>query len=334
MPSLTACGWSAESAWPTYRLYGLAVASDFPFAARLPSGEEPPDLTFTCAETPPISRHSLPPAPVYSSRLRTAQGESNCTFHRLGDLDLLRFPEVGDFYLGADRIVCHPADPDDLGTVEIHLLGTVLSCWLERSGVPNLHASAVVAGGRTVGFLSNNGGGKSSLAAAMLEGGCALLTDDLLALEPTPRGFYGRSGYPQMRLWPTEADRFYGPAACLPRVHRDFSKVRIPIGAGAFGTFDGTERPLAGFYLPVRRPTGHDSKAVEFEALSRRDAVIEFVRHSFVAALAEAAGWQPQRLDFFARLAGEVPVKRLIYPSGLEHLPRVRDAILKDLESR
>ncbi|HEX9671557.1 MAG TPA: hypothetical protein VGC93_18965 [Thermoanaerobaculia bacterium] len=320
----------SERAWRTYRLFGLVLASDFPFASRLPAGAGRPDLTFTCAGPPPIPDEL--PAPVYASRFRTARGESNCSFYRLAERDLLRFPGVGDFYLGANGIVCHPADPDDFGPVEVHLLGTVLSCWLERSGVPSLHASAVVAaGGRTVGFLSSNGGGKSSLAAAMMEGGWPLLTDDVLAVESGPDGFSGRHGYPQMRLWPEAAKHFCGPAARLPRLHRDSSKLRVPVGAGGFGAFAAAERPLSGFYLPVRRPGAGGE--VRVEALAPRAALIELVRHSFVGALVEAAGWQPRRFDVLARLAVAVPVKRLTYPSGLEHLPRVREAILADLEA-
>lgn len=318
--------------WRTYRLYGLLLATDFPFASRLPPGARRPDVIFTCVSTSPVAGRAPLPAPVYASRFRTAQGENNCSFYRLGACDLLRFPSVGDFYLEAERIVCHAADPADLGAIEIHLLGTVLSCWLERAGVPSLHASAVVAEGRTVGFLSHNGGGKSSLAAAMMQGGCPLLTDDVLAVEPSAEGFCGRHGYPQMRLWPAEADHFYGPAASLPRVHPDASKVRVPVGGGAFGAFEDAERPLTSFYLPIRRPPGDGDTAVKVEALSPRDAVIEFVRHSFVGSLVEAAGWQPRRLDLFTRLATAVPVKRLVYSSGLDHLPRVRDAILNDLE--
>lgn len=315
--------------WRTYRLFGLVLASDFPFASRLPAGAGPPDLTFTCAAPPPVPDEL--PAPVYASRFRTARGESNCSFYRLAERDLLRFPGVGDFWLGPGGIVCHPADPDDRGPVEVHLLGTVLSCWLERAGVPSLHAAAVVAaGGRTVGFLGANGGGKSSLAAAMMEGGSPLLTDDVLAVEPGPGGFSGRHGYPQMRLWPAAAERFCGPAARLPRVHRDSPKLRVPVGAGGFGAFAAAERPLSGFYLPVRRPGPVGSGAVAVEPLTPRAALIELVRHSFVGALVEAAGWQPRRLDVLARLAVAVPVKRLSYPDGLEHLPRVREAVLAD----
>jgi len=320
--------------WRTYRLYGLAFESNFPFAAQLPSTHTPADLRFTCLDTAPFGAGELQGPPVYTSHLQNALGQSICSFYCLPEFDLLRFPGTGDFYLGCDQIVCQPTDPDNLEGVELYFLGAVLSCWLERSGVPCLHSSAVVADGGAVGFLSFNGGGKSSLGAAMVQGGCPLLTDDVLAVESNPEGFSGRHGYPQMRLWPTEADHFWGPAASLARVHPDTPKVIVPVGNGGFGAFEDSERPLTRFYLPMRRPPSDHEAAVEFETLSRRDALIEFVRHSFVASLAEAAGWQARRLDFFARLAAAVPVKRLIYPSGLEHLPRVRDAILADLETR
>ncbi|HVR98368.1 MAG TPA: hypothetical protein VMW27_17265 [Thermoanaerobaculia bacterium] len=316
----------STGAWSTYSLYGLyglVMASDFPFTSPLAPGTGQPDLTFTCAAAPSISGDL--PAPVYVSRFRNTRGESNCLFYRLDGLDLLRFPEVGDFYLYTDRIICHAVDP---GAVETYLLGTVLSCWLERAEVPCLHASAVVAGD-AVGFLSFNGGGKSSLATAMLQEGCPLLTDDVLAIEPGPEGFCGRFGYPQMRLWPPEADHFWGSAARFQRVHQVSPKVRVPVDSAAF---DAAGRSLACLYLPVRRPSVEDDGAVRFEALSARDAVIEFVRHSFVAPLVQAAGWQPRRIDLFAQLAAQVPVRRLIYPSGFEHLPRVIDEIFKDLD--
>jgi hypothetical protein len=61
-----------------------------------------------------------------------------------------------------------------------------------------------------------------------------------------------------------------------------------------------------------------------------REGVMELIRHSFSAHLAEAAGLAPQRLDFFTRLFKQVPMCRLIYPSGFDHLPRVGEAVLKE----
>ena len=62
-----------------------------------------------------------------------------------------------------------------------------------------------------------------------------------------------------------------------------------------------------------------------------REAVIALVRHSFAARAVQALGWQPRRLRFFADLAQQVPLRRLSYPSGFQHLPRVGQAILRDL---
>ena len=70
---------------------------------------------------------------------------------------------------------------------------------------------------------------------------------------------------------------------------------------------------------------------IEITPISPRDAVIELVRHSFVADIVEALRWQSRRLALFAQVADQTPVRRFVYPSGFEHLPRVRDAILEDL---
>ena len=33
-------------------------------------------------------------------------------------------------------------------------------------------------------------------------------------------------------------------------------------------------------------------------------------------------------------MARQVPMRRLVYPAGYEHLPRVREAVLADVENR
>ena len=38
---------TAAQQWPRYRLYGVTMATDFPFAHRLAQGSDPCDLTFT-----------------------------------------------------------------------------------------------------------------------------------------------------------------------------------------------------------------------------------------------------------------------------------------------
>jgi hypothetical protein len=312
------------------RLFGIDLASDFPFATCLGAGEGPPEMTFAvCLEVPesPVWQQS---PPVYVSPLQTESGESASLLYRTPDFEVLRFPELLDFYLWTGRIACHLLEPRYHFLIELRLLGPVLAYWLESRGVPALHASAVAVKGRTAAFLSTHGAGKTGLAAALMQAGCELLTDDLLPIEEQHGTFLGRPGYPQMRMWPDEAFHFLGDCEELPLVHPELSKRRVPVGPDGFGTFHDAPLPLACLYVPERRPDRNAS--VEIRAVSRLEALIELVRHSFSPYLVEAAGLQPSRFDFFARLVREVPVRRLSYPSGFDRLPEVADAVLRDLE--
>jgi hypothetical protein len=49
--------------------------------------------------------------------------------------------------------------------------------------------------------------------------------------------------------------------------------------------------------------------------------------------LTTAIGIQPERLAFFTHLAQEVPISRLRYPSGIDHLPNLVQAVVKDVQS-
>jgi hypothetical protein len=313
-----------------YRLFGFDLASDFPFANDLPAGTAPAGLTFTL-EPPPF-----PPAewertaPVYSSPFRSADGEHVALLYRQDKWEILRFPGLADFYLQPGRIACdlRDASPERLSIVELRLLGPVLCYWLERRGLPVLHGSAVGLGGHGLAFLSAQGGGKSGLAAAMMRfAGGALLTDDVLAVAEQDGGFLAQPGYPQMRMWPDEAEHFLGRLEGLPLVHPELAKRRISVGPHGLGRFQGSPVPLAAVFLPQRRQEGRGGTDVR--RVAPAEAVIELVRHSFAPHLVEAAGLQPGRFDVLARLTQRVPVYRLSYPSGFDELPRLVEAVLR-----
>ena len=67
-------------------------------------------------------------------------------------------------------------------------------------GLELLHASAVEVGGRTLAFVAASGTGKTSVAAHLVAGGGALLTDDVLALEPSVDGIAGYPGSPLLSI--------------------------------------------------------------------------------------------------------------------------------------
>lgn len=304
----------------THRLFGLTLASDFPFSHRLGEARGDADLTFVSTERPVVPEGSA--VRLYSSPWRNETGESAAHLDRFPGMEVLRFPPAADFFLQPGSIIGHLLDPGARDLLELRLLGPVLSHWLERMGIPALHASAVRLGSGAVAFLARHGGGKSSLAATLMQAGASLLTDDVLPVEELGETFLGRPGYPQMRMEPSMALHFLGTTEGLAHVcPGESTKLRVPVDA-----FCDAATPLAGLYVIERRPG-----PPEILPLPRRQAVIELVRHSFSPYLVEATGLQPRRLDLFARLVRQVPVRRLCCPHGLEHLPEVAELLAKTM---
>ena len=269
--------------------------------------------------------------PLYSSPWKSDLGESHLSLFESGEGDfVLRFPEVANFRVGADEVIARPAKAAEPRAVEIGFLGVVMSFWLERQGIPTLHASAVEVAGRAVAFLAMNRGGKTSLAAALMASGHRLLSDDVLAVEVGQGTVRAQPAYPAMRMWPDTVRHFAAGDTVLERVHPAVDKLRVPVGSGGYGCFCGHSLPLAVIYLPDR--VEPDAARVRIEPVSKAEAVVELVRRSFSAPLAEAAGMQRARLDRLADLVRIVPVRRVVYPSGLSQLPRVSKALLEDLE--
>jgi hypothetical protein len=330
--------------WSSHRLYGLTLASDFAFANRLSPGAGPTDLTFTCVRSAPLPDALERAEPVYASPPYPEGGESEIFLYHLGACWVVRFTGISDFYLWPERILCHPQDapkypglhrnPEYLRMViEVQLLGIVLACWLEWQGIPALHASAVVVDDRAVAFLSTGGGGKSSSAVTLMQAGHPLLADDIVPVERSGEAFVGRPGYPQMRMWPEQAEHFLGNYEDLGIVYPGYTKRRVPVEESGLGSFCDVSRPLACLYLPERREVADFGTRTEITPVPRREALMALIAHTFVPHLVEAMGLQARRLGFFAEMTSRVPVHRIVYPSGLEHLPRVRRAILEDLSS-
>ena len=308
------------SAGTRVRVYGIVLETDLPLSFPLPPTDEEPQLRVTVEPAAGLASG----APLYASS-EMHSGKPLVSVYARGEEYLLHFPLAGKFRVGAERITYVPLPQGDPQLAEIYLLGTVLAFWLELHGRLALHASAVAIGEGVAVFLGTNQGGKSSLAAVLLGQGAALVTDDLLVAERHAEGWLGHSAYPQMRLWPDQARHFYGETSVLPRVTEAVEKLRAPVGAG-FGAFQEQSLPLRSLYLPRR----WEAAEIAITDAAPQEALLELLRCSFLARMLEACGKRALRLPLLAALIEGVPVRHLCYPDGVEHLPRVAEAILAD----
>ncbi len=314
----------------SYSVYGLVLQTDLDFADILPLSPKPADLVYRVSQSPDTWAQA---EMVFDSPYLLPDGSPHLQIWRRGDALRVRLPQLATYDLTPTSIVCYPRLGVSETTLQLNLLADGLALWLELRGCLTLHASAVVVEGGAVGWLSHSGNGKSTLAATFVQAGYPLLTDDILPVETRGDLFSARPGYPRMRLWENEAQHFLGHYADLAKVHPAIVKRWVPIGADGMGTFCDAAQPLRCLYVPERRAPTDANAEIEIAPVSARDAVIDLIRYSFESYVVEALGLQARRLDLFARLARQIPVRRLSYPSGLPYLAQVRAAILDDLRN-
>lgn len=322
----------AGSAPSRYALYGETLASRFPFRTRLQPATGQTTWEFELAaggarpETAGLPR-------LFASPHLTAAGEPAAELYGGGGVELLRFAGCCDFVLDGDRIAGHLHDPAGAPQLEVRLLGAVVGYLLERAGLLVLHGSAVVAGGRAVAFAGGNRAGKTGLAAAWMERGARLLTDDLLAIDSSAGVDRALPGPPEMRVWPDAAARFLPDRwQRLTRVLPAEDKRRLPVGGDGFGLCHGRPAELAALVLPRRRAAA-GRRLPALDRLAPAAALRALLTHSYSPLLVEAVGWRERRLTALASLAERLPVFELRYDGGLERLGEVAEAVARGVST-
>jgi hypothetical protein len=316
--------------WLSYRAFGLTMACNRSLPGWLPRAADSPDLTLVFSSAPPLEWELSRPKLAYLGRNKDRQGKSILTLYQLETCMVMRFLDMADFYIWRERVVCYEHRDVPAHTMNSLLFANVLPFWLELNGFVTIHASAICVADQAVAFIAHSRNGKSTLAASMLQEGCSLLTDDVLPVIRREASVWAYPGYPAMRLWPSEAEHFLIDYEELELVHPEFSKRYVPMKEVGFGDFCDHPHPLGRIYILERREASDLPDGLTIKSVSHRDAMIELLRYTFVTSQAEAVGLAQERFDLLARLAQSVPVRRLIYPSGHEYLPQVRQAILAD----
>lgn len=280
-----------------YAAYDLRIHSRVPLPELIAAAGGTPDVTIRYAE---IER---PPDQEGENTFLYAPGEA-----------LLCWKNVGTFLVrGGGEIYVQPAPEVDEETLRLFLLGAVMAALLHQRGLLVLHASAVCVDGGVVAFVGEKGWGKSTAAAALHARGHSLVTDDLLAVEVDPSGTsLVLPGFPQLKLFPSAAAATLGddPQQLAP-VNSGTEKRLRPVGAA----FTSRRLPLRAVYI-----LGREGE-LGVEPLPPREAVIQLVRHTFVAHLVGATGRAGAHLNQCGAVARQARVCRLTRPLDLTALP-------------
>lgn len=180
-------------------LYGLSVDTDVPMptrsAAVVTDGtvrlRRGADRSHTYDDPPGevVLHHASPERPWYTAT--RSDGGYRLRFH--GTCDFMLTPDL-------EEVSLHVVDGADAGVARVLASGAQMAFQLYLRGHAVLHASAVQLGGSVIGFVGRSGMGKSTMAALLCAEGGALVTDDVLRLDPVGDDHLARLGATELRL--------------------------------------------------------------------------------------------------------------------------------------
>lgn len=192
------------------------------------------------------------------------------------------------------------------------LLEPVLAFLLRQRGVLVLHASAVDVGGRGVVVCGPAGAGKSSVAAALVAGGAALLSDDVVGLTLTGEQWWAQRGTPSLRLWDDGAAVFAADVDAVPRFSETWSK-RVLSAARLGGRNAAGPAPVALVCVLGERVGSADVPSLE--SLRGHAAFREIVPHTAANFLHDSER-RAEELGQLTHLLTRVPLVRVCIPDA------------------
>jgi hypothetical protein len=309
----------------TYRAFGLAVASGVPLPG-LPEATSPVADLILRSRPRRVGRDRLR-AP---RRVRLPDGRVAFTVARLGTRSLVRFGRLADFLVSRDgrEIGCASRRRGSARVVAHLFLAQVIPLALSRQGRLVLHASAVQTPVGAVAFLGPAGSGKSTLGASFVREAFPLLADDGLLLTEVHGTPAGVPSYPEIRLWP-DACAALSSEGLPTGLGHPRGKRSIQAGQARWPFGDGPV-PVRRLYVLGEPAAGPGSEAVTIEPLTKREAFLELVRHSFRLDFDDRARLRKE-FDRIAGIAAAVGLYRLSFARDWSRLAAVRRAVLQHL---
>ncbi|MDR3527387.1 MAG: hypothetical protein P4L57_08900 [Rhizomicrobium sp.] len=278
-----------------YNIAGLTVSSEIVFPGAIAGGNPSVASDVTVREAP------VPEALEEHEASGPSWAMAGCRF-------LLRIPDVARFLVSEGRdIAFETENGTSAEDVAIFLCGTVFGILLHQRGLIVLHASAVRVGDKAVLFCGPSGAGKSTLAAALVNRGYPLMTDDfcVVAMAGTPTV---QSDGRQLKLWAQAIDNLDMEAQRGQAVRNKLEKFYVepgkafdtPLSLGALYALRETRPPLES---GIERP-------------NIVDAALILRRNAYRPLLVQRMG---QKADYFHAAA------TIANKAGIFHLTRALD---------
>jgi hypothetical protein len=223
-------------------------------------------------------------------------------------------------------MACHRYAKTSSESFHVYLLTLALSFALVKCGLEPLHGTAMAVDGKAAVFLGDCGLGKSTLAAAFLQAGCRLLTDELLVLRRVSAALLAHPGSPRIKLFPEMASKFLGDDAIGVPMNPYTHKLIVPLKEWQVCNH---ALPVGAIYTlaPASEVPGAE---IDIAAMNQREAFLTLLASTFNRTILDGTRLRRQ-FEITQALANTVPVKKLSYPRSVDSLPAVLESVVSDL---
>ncbi|WP_338552642.1 aldolase [Paenibacillus sp. KS-LC4] len=220
--------------------------------------------------------------------------------------------EVASFCIQeGKRITVAPCENMDEGKLRLYLLGTCIGALLlQRKQLP-LHGSAIAIDGKAYAFVGDSGAGKSTLAAAFIDRGYPLLSDDVIALKEPESGAAGASmvmpSYPQQKLWQQSVEQLGRKSQLYKPLAYSVDKFAIPL----YSRFLSYPLPLAAVF-ELSRTEANAVSLSQLHSLAKLPVLLNHTFRHFLIAPLKLQNWH---FAAAVRLAASVQAYQLQRPA-------------------
>jgi hypothetical protein len=205
------------------------------------------------------------------------------------------------------KITVSPMIGAEEDKIRLYILGTCMGAILIQRKTLPLHGSAVAINGKAYAFVGDSGAGKSTLAAALINDGYQLLSDDVIPIFLSKDNMpYVVPSYPHQKLWLESLNEFgISSKGYSPLFDRE-TKFSIPVHSD----FLCASLPLAGVYELVKS----ESNCVEISEIEGLKRFQTMYMHTYRNFLIPRLGMREWHFKESAKILNQIMTYKLQRP--------------------
>lgn len=236
----------------------------------------------------------------------------------------LNIPNVARYLINnGNRITIEPYAQSDEDSIRVFLLGSCMGSLLMQRNLFLLHANAIKVGEYCISFSGPSGVGKSTLAAAFIQRGHAILTDDICAINQLAEVL---PGFPQVKLWDDASRQMNIETESLRKIRPNLEKFSVPVCE----KFYQYPLPLKMVYfLHV-----HDKDSIDLINLNGSQKFNHLINNTYRILYLKGLGKDRAHFKQCGAIASRVDVAHIFRPNHGFQLNELMAVIQADLHQR